>query len=779
MAKHRTLLLASCLSLLVAGCGGGGGGGVGSTPTPTPTPTPPRSPTPTPVPTPTPTPTPTGTFTSSEYNAGNGSGGSNAAYQAKAVNAYNAGATGAGVKIAILDSGLTDANGEFTGRIDSASKDMVSSRGFTDGDTKDGHGTSVTAVAAAGANGKGILGVAYNATVLALRTDAVNSCTGSDGCQHFDNILASAVDYARTNGARVINMSLGGSAMSSGLKAAVGRATAAGVIVVVSAGNCGAVTPDCSVAETQPDEFAQFASDPSARGLVIIAGSHNPLATGSSTYVKSSFANPAGSYANFYLTALGSNVMTFDNVGDYYLYSGTSYSAPAISGAVALLAQAFPNLTGAQIVDLLMTTATDAGAAGPDAMFGRGVLNLTGAFQPQGSSTLAGSKVAISLDDNGTLSPAMGDANTSVSGQAVFLDKYARAYSINIGSTIRRMAAIKPLTSAIGNDARRSSIDLGGASIAMRVSGTSMLADPSIARWMGEDSKAFSNRPDPRARTLGGSVSLKLGAKTTGFASFGERIDAAPAPEASWLIANDPSYSPGFDANRDIALGMRQELGRWSLTVSGERGNARRLQPGEVAPRYTLLSTRADRAFGPLRIGIAAGMMREDSSVLGARFGAALGGGGATTSLADLDLGFALDGNWSLRGQWRQAWTRADAGGALTSGRLQSNAFSFDVVRQGSISRFGVRVAQPLRVESGGYRLNLPTGYDYATLTTSYTPTMLSLAARGRELDLEANYGRVLGAGWIDTNLFFRRDPGNIAAMSNDVGAAVRFTLGF
>ena len=615
--------------------------------------------------------------------------------------------------------------------------------------------------------------------MLALRTDAVNSCTGSDGCQHFDNVLADAVDYARTNGARVINMSLGGNAMSSGLKAAVGRATAVGIIVVVAAGNCGAVTADCTVAETQPDAFAQFANDPSARGLVIIAGSHNVLAQNSSTYVKSSFANPAGSYANFYLTAFGSRVMTFDDAGDYYLYSGTSYSAPAISGAVALLAQAFPNLTGAQIVDLLMSTATDAGDTGPDAMFGRGILNLTGAFQPQGSSSLAGSAVPVSLDNNATLSPAMGDANASVSGQAVFLDKYARAYSFNIGSTLRRMAAIKPLTSAIGNDARRSSIDLGNASVALRVSGTSMLADPNVARWMGEDSQAFSNRPDPRPRTLGGSVSLRLGARTTGFASFGERIDAAPAPEASWLIANDPTYSPGFDANRDMALGVRHELGRWSLTVSGEQGNARRLKLGETAPRYTLLSTRADRAFGPLRIGVAAGMMREDSSVLGARFGAALGGGGATTSLADLDFGLALNDNWSLRGQLRQAWTRADAGGALTRGRLQSNAFSFDVVRQGSVSRMGLRIAQPLRVESGGYRLNLPTGYDYATLTTSYTPTMLSLAARGRELDLEANYGRVLGAGWVDTNLFFRRDPGNIAAMPNDVGAAVRFTVGF
>jgi hypothetical protein len=280
-------------------------------------------------------------------------------------------------------------------------------------------------------------------------------------------------------------------------------------------------------------------------------------------------------------------------------------------------------------------------------------------------------------------------------------------------------------------------------------------------------------------RTLGGSITLRLGARTTGFASFGERIDAAPVPEANWLIANEPADSPGFDANRDIAVGIRHALGRMVLTVTGEQGNARRLTPGEIAPRYTLLTTRVDRALGMLRIGVAAGMMREDSSVLGARFGAALGGQGATTRLADLDVGLALGQGWSLRGQARQAWTNADKGGALTNGRLSSNAFSFDVVRQGRVSRLGFRLAQPLRVESGRFRLSLPSGYDYATLTTSYSPTDLSLAPKGRELDLEANYGRVLGAGWVDANFFYRRDPGNIAAISDDAGAALRFTLGF
>lgn len=768
MAKHRTLLLASCLSLLVAGCGGGGGG-VGSTPAPTPTPSPPPSPTPTPAPapTPTPTPTPTGSFNTPEYQRSNG------ATAAKALTAYNAGASGSGVKIAILDSGLTDALGEFTGRIDSASRDMASSRGVADGDTKDGHGTSVAAVAAAGRNNNEIMGVAYAANVMALRTDNPGSCTGSDGCQHFDSVLASAVDHARTNGARVINMSLGGDAMSSALRQAIGRATAAGIVVVVSAGNCGKVSDDCSVAETQPDGFAQVANSSDARGLVIIAGSHN------ASYALSDFSNPAGSFGQYYLTALGDRVRSFDHTGTPYLFSGTSYSAPVISGAAALLAQAFPNLTGAQIVNLLMTTATDAGATGTDAVFGRGILNLDAAFQPQGSMSLAGSAVPVSLDNNATLSPAMGDASAAVSGKTVFLDSYARAYSFNIGSTISRMSAIRPLVNAIGNDVRRTTLNLGNASVAMRVNGASQLADPNVQRWAGEDSRAFSNRPAITPRTLGAAITMRLGARTTGFASFGERIDAAPAREASWLIANDPAETPGFEANRDVALGIRHELGRVALTVTGEQGNARRLNPGEVAPRYTLITARADRGFGPLRIGLSAGMMREDKSVLGARFGPALGGKGATTQLADLDLGLALGAGWSLRGQWRQAWTDADAGGLLADGRLSSNAFSFDIVRQGRVSRFGLRAAQPLRVQSGRFRLNLPTSYDYATLTTGYSLTDMNLAPKGRELDLEANYGRMLGTGWIDANLFYRREPGNIASISDDVGAALRFTMGF
>ena len=59
------------------------------------------------------------------------------------------------------------------------------------------------------------------------------------------------------------------------------------------------------------------------------------------------------------LAALGYRNRTLNQEGTAYYYSGTSFSAPTITGAVALLAQAFPNLTGAQIVDILFKSADD------------------------------------------------------------------------------------------------------------------------------------------------------------------------------------------------------------------------------------------------------------------------------------------------------------------------------------------------------------------------------------------------------------------------------------
>ena len=124
------------------------------------------------------------------------------------------------------------------------------------------------------------------------------------------------------------------------------------------------------------------------------------------------------------------------------------------------------------------------------------------------------------------------------------------------------------------------------------------------------------------------------------------------------------------------------------------------------------------------------------------------------------------------------------AGAMVSGGALSSDAWSFDLSRAGNLvpgDRFALRVAQPLRVRSGGYAMSLPNSYDYGTLTVGYGAQTYSLAPTGREIDLEAAYLMPLlgGAGSLGANLFVRHEPGHYEMAPTDYGAAARFSLRF
>jgi hypothetical protein len=758
----------ACLAL--AGCGGGGG--VGSTPappaspTPTPTPTPTPSPpaseppppvTPTPAPTPTPTP-PSTNLNDAEYAR------SNAAGAADALAAYRIGATGQGTKIAVVDSGLSDPRGEFTGRIDPASRDLAGNRGLAE---SDGHGTSVAAVAAAARNGSEIQGVAYNASLLVLRTDDPGSCDNDGKCNHSTATLAQAVDIAVQNGARVVNLSLGGAPAGTALRAAVSRAAAAGVIMVIAAGNDGTA---------EPDQLPQVATAPGANGMVIIAGAHD------GNFAISSFSDRAGSFAPFYLTALGTRVRSFDHTGDAFLFSGTSYSTPAIAGAVAVLASAFPNLTGTQIVNLLYTSAIDAGDPGTDPVYGRGILNLARAIQPQGATSLAGSAAPIAIDRNATLGPAMGDAKGARTGGAIILDGYRRAYTLDLGATLRTANARRPLARAIGGNLRNASLAAGALAVSVTVA-----RDPGGQPWAGLAQLGLTREDGRQARAIAGNALARIDARTAlafGFGETGEALAArlTTSGAAPFLVARGPADQVGFDADRGGAFALRHQFGRIGVTAAAEGGRVAAAVPRGDAPAYGLFGIVADRSFGPITLSAGGALLREQGTVLGAQFGPAIGGG-AVTRLADVAAAVGPGGGWRFTANWRRGWTRAAPGlSALAPGRLTSAAYAIDASRDGLFAagdRVGLRLAQPLRVASGGYRLNLPVSYDYANGAVGYAERRLDLAPEGRERDVELAYGRPAGAGWIDANLYVRTDPGNYAAAPDDIGAAMRFTMAF
>ena len=161
----------------------------------------------------------------------------------------------------------------------------------------------------------------------------------------------------------------------------------------------------------------------------------------------------------------------------------------------------------------------------------------------------------------------------------------------------------------------------------------------------------------------------------------------------------------------------------------------------------------------------------------------ALGGARGGSTFVDLRARWAIGDGWRLAGSYRRGWTGAAiAGGLDGSGRLATRAFALDLGREGifGADSAGLRLAAPLRVTSGALTYRLPALWDYATRSVSaWRDGRLDLAPTGRALDAEARYARPLWGGSLATNLFWRRDPGNIAALPDDLGAAARFTLGF
>ncbi|HVL78993.1 MAG TPA: S8 family peptidase [Sphingomicrobium sp.] len=689
------------------------------------------------------------------------------------MSAYEKGFTGSGIKIAVIDSGINPSLGEFAGKIDPASRDLYNTRGVSD---EDGHGTAVSAVAMAAKNNSGMHGVAFDSTVISLRADQPGSCatTGDDGgCKFFDSAIAQGIDAARLAGAKVINLSLGGDGIGSAVMSAMQRAVNAGIIIVIAAGNDGR--------EAKGSNPSAFALTPAQQfpGRIIIAGSIGaPNGTGGTNLDQiSEFSNRAGTGAAWYLTALGHRVITPDETGTLYYMSGTSFAAPVISGAVALLAQAFPNLSAAQIIDILFKSADDLGAPGVDSIYGHGRLNITRAFQPIGTTTVAGTSTpATGATD---LPGAAGDSGSSGPMGAIILDGYDRAFVMDFAKTLRQAEQAKPLARSLQGGVKMASAAAGPLSVAMTVSERRDLPMGFAIEKLGigpEDAR--------KARLVAGSAIAQLDGKSA--AAFGFREGAkslerrlSGAEAGAFLIAKDIAGDPGFAAQRDGSMALRRDLGPVGLTISSENGKVwHEVENSATGSPYRWNSVSLDRNFGSTWLSASVSRLEEKRTLLGGRMGPALGGDGSSSLFLDLEARHELGRGISAGVSARRGWT------TFGGGRFETGAYGVDVAKSGvlgSDDRIGLRVSQPLRVERGGFSLMLPTAYDYATTSATNSLVRYSLTPSGREIDGEISYStRLVGdRGWLGGNLFMRRQPGHVASADNDYGAAIRFTLGF
>lgn len=246
-------------------------------------------------------------------------------------------AWGKGVTIAVLDGGASpDAT------LGTRLKYLDIGYGINSLAADGAHGMAVASLAAG--SSADAQGVAPGADVLSIRV------TGVDGVSDTFSV-AQGIFAAVDAGANVINISLGGYATSPVLGEAVDYALAAGVAVVAASGN---------------DQAARLAY-PAAYAGVVSVGAVDALG------VQAIFSN---SGSTLQLTAPGVQVRTAGLSGTRTTVSGTSASAPVVSGSIAALMSQNPGLTAIQAVDLLASHASDGGAAGADADYGNGSVNL-------------------------------------------------------------------------------------------------------------------------------------------------------------------------------------------------------------------------------------------------------------------------------------------------------------------------------------------------------------------------------------------------------------------
>ncbi len=264
---------------------------------------------------------------------------------------------GKGVTIAIIDTGVDGAVAELRGAVVGGTD--FSGEGAANGQTPvgsdSGHGTMVAslAVGRGTGSGTGVIGAAPEASVLSISVGFGSSAPNSD------QQIADAVTWAVDHGAKVINMSLTRNTLDwpPSWDTAFLDAAKHDVVVVAAAGNRGSGTEEVGAPATMPGVLA--VGGVNANGIASSQASAQGITIG--------------------VSAPSENLVGVVPGGGYVLWDGTSGATPIVAGIVALVRAAHPELDAANVIQRVLSTAHDAGAPGPDDLYGYGLIDANAA----------------------------------------------------------------------------------------------------------------------------------------------------------------------------------------------------------------------------------------------------------------------------------------------------------------------------------------------------------------------------------------------------------------
>lgn len=678
----------------------------------------------------------------------------------------SAGNWGTGQVLGVVDTGIAARHPAFaSGQVSAALSGCaaVSFRCANGVADDNGHGTAVAAIAAGNLAApfstsyggyavplRSVLSAAPNANIIA---EKVLNAAGSG----YSADVANGVRKAADAGASVINVSIT-YGNSADIVAAINYATAKGATIVWAGGNSSV---------NLINGAGTIGLTPQAISRLVFVGSVN------AKNGLSSFSNKPGSgritattgaasqYAARWLVAPGENIVApyvLAGNSTWAYWSGTSMAAPIVSGSLLLLQGAWPILktqgTGA---NLLLATASDLGAAGIDATYGNGLVNLLRAFQPYGTLTvtqLNGKVVAVSSLTGSLLSSgAFGSLSSLQAKLANYtaFDSFTRNFSVNLSGLIKAPstpAKLNALPTNTNRGVRAIKLRDGGEvsfAYTERLSGTENLgrfgyradiegAHPRDMLVMFNDARGYST-----ALGYGYPVGYAYARALFGQDDLARLSSELGVNSLQTLAQGGAMLSWGAPLNEDLRFALS-----WS---SSSRPATYDPQPAWATPQaqsYGLgLSYRLAAGFN---LGFSFNVLEERQGLLGST-----SGGDAAVSLGQharsmsygASLGYNLDERTAVLAEASLSRSLSDGGEGLVSGTtpILSHAWGLSLQRLGvwhRTDRVSLSLRQPLRVVSGQAGIHMASvdelGYPV------YQTEWVSLKPDGQERNLSLAY---------------------------------------
>ncbi len=723
----------------------------------------------------------------------------------KANDAHSRGFTGNGITIGFLDSGIDTGHNEFSGRVTGCFNADTGEEGCGKIDIH-WHAAHVAGIAAASRNNNGMMGVAYNSSILNADIFVANGSGGQIYGVGW-NKQADAVNWIVANGAKITNNSYGILAYDSydpqnvldafnpattAIGASYDNAINNGVIMVWAAGN------DSENQPILPAALPIFYPQWEDLWVAVTAVTRNGSAL-------ASYANKCGNAASFCIAAPGSSIYSAYSGNMYAIASGTSMATPHVSGALAVLLEAFgpgtpTNKTPGEIVDLMFATANKSGIYADAQTYGQGLLDLEKATRPD-AATLAfptaqgftsGAQLASLTSIQ--LGHAFGDAaSLAMAGkQAGAVDKYGRVFLIDLGGLSSGAAA--------ATDGRRLIRNFTGDDDLK----TLALSPRSSISFSFSDTPSAGQPPSPQPGKL--SVKNEIGSKGSLTIGYGFNpgdslgLQAGGAMNRSLLAAMEQSVNPWFDfaGTQAFSAGMefRPEPGSGGLSLrpatffSNETKDDPFYGSGPSTQKDTVSGTALEAGYktadGRLNISVLSGSIRESENVLGTQSSGALAAGGDTsTFFAGPSASLAINESIRLVGTWQAGWTdvKHSSGSMLSDfSSFRSDSFTIGLTGNGVFKmsdEWGLLLHQPLRVNEAKATLTTAAGRD-----DNGQPLLVServtLTPSGREINIQTFYSANISEKQnFSTGIMLRLEPGHNASADTETIAMARYRLKF